>query len=1689
MKSFLLNMLIGFLFLFIVTAHSSFALDPHKAISQYTHSNWQTEEGLPQIAVQCITQTSDGYLWIGTQEGVVRFDGVKFTVFDRANTQGINHNSIRSLLQTADGSLWLGTEGGLTRMYRGIFTVYTRTDGLANINVADLYEDVQQNLWIATSGGGLSVWKNGQFTTFTMKDGLLSNDITSVTGGNDGTIYIGTDAGLAEFSNGSFTTYTTDDGLADNNVRAVYYSPDDVLWVGTSAGLCRFKNGKWKTFTTKDGLVNNQVRSIRQDHDGNLWIGTNGGGLSRMWDTQISSYTTYDGLIDGYVLALYEDSEGSFWVGTVSGGLHRFRDGSFVVYGEKEGLAQDNTRAIYEARDGSIWIGADIHGLTHFKNGTLKIQMGSPAIANNGARGICEGPDGTLWIGTYGGGLSRLKDGKFTTFTEKNGLANDIILCLFITKDSTLWIGTRDGLSLFKNDKFTNYTTNQGLASDVVRMILQVRDGSVWICTDGGLNRFHEGTLTKYTTENGLSYNMVYSIFEDGNKALWIGTYGGGLNRFKDGRFTVFTTKQGMYDNAVFQILEDNQKYFWLTCNRGIYRVSEKELNEYADGKIQSVHCTVFGTTDGMRSAKCNGTSQPAGIRARDGRLWIPTMKGVAIIDPARLDRMNHPPPIFIEQVLFDKQLTPDDSLVQLGPGKGELEFHYTALSYAAPKLISFKYMLVGYDKDWIDAGTRRIAYYTNIPPGSYTFKVIACNNEGVWNLDGASIGVDLDAYFYQTNWFLGLSVLTALFAGLGIYRMRVLDIQRHERELVQLVDDPTKNLQEEITERKLAEEALRDSEEKFRTFAEQSPNMIFINHNGNVIYANAKCEEQMEYTKEEFYSPDFNFLKITAPESVELLKKAFSKHTRGEEVPAYEYTILTKHGKRIDVIITTKLIPYENRKAILGIITDITERKKAEESLLKFRLGIERSSDAVFITDPSGIIIFVNPAFEQLYGYSFQESVGNTPRILKSGTLSSEDYKRLWTTLLSKNVVSGEIVNKTKDGRLVHIEGTNNPILDDQGKIIGFLGIHRDITDWKREEEKLQQSFSLIQATLESTADGILVVDRIGTITNYNAQFVKMWNIPENIMVDGKDREAINFVLVQLKSPKDFVSKLKELYSHPEKESFDVLEFKDGRIFERYSHPQRIDGRPVGRVWSFRDVTQRKLAEEQLQESEERYRRLVESSPDAIAVHSEGKFVFVNSAAIKLIGAVNESQLIGLPVLSVIHPDDVDVVRQRIFIGMTERKALPPMEEKFVRLDGSIVEVEVISLPIIFQGKPAMQVVARDITDQKKLQNQLLQSQKIQSLGTLAGGIAHDFNNILAIILGYSSTLEKNRNDAQKHAEGIAAINQAIDRGAALVRQILTFARKTDITFEPLSIPDLLHELLSMLKQTFSKTITFTQTYTPDLPDIIADRTQIHQTLLNLCVNARDAMPNGGSITIKAEQRTKEEVSRRFPSATQETYVCISVTDTGMGMDEATCARVFDPFFTTKENGKGTGLGLSVVYGVMQSHHGFVDVESRMGEGTTFYLFFPVSPMAERPMDEVQLGKEKPSGGTETILFIEDEYLILKVIRRLLKSYGYSVYVAADGEEALEVFARHRDEIDLVLSDVGLPKMSGIDVFKKLKEMDPHMKVVLASGFFEPDLKFSLHQLGAKGFIQKPYSNDEVLRKLREVLDEKSTY
>ncbi len=805
--------------------------------------------------------------------------------------------------------------------------------------------------------------------------------------------------------------------------------------------------------------------------------------------------------------------------------------------------------------------------------------------------------------------------------------------------------------------------------------------------------------------------------------------------------------------------------------------------------------------------------------------------------------------------------------------------------------------------------------------------------------------------------------------------------------------------------------------------------------------------------------------------------------------------------------VTTTKMLLRDKDGEIIGtfgISKDITERKRAEEALRQsqesYRRLFEDHSAVKIIIDPdTGLIFDANHAAAQYYGWTREEL--KQMKIEQINTLSPEEVKIEMEKALAQKRIQFEFRHRRADGSVRDVEVFSSKI-EIGGKVMLHSIIH-DITERKRIEKALSESQALYHSFVEHMPAGIFRKDSEGRFVFVNSYFCQLKGLKADEIVGKTPHEmaAYEAAIENFRTPDTMgiqrtladegtehhrlimstgrSIELEEIYPQPDGTT---------RYYQVVKSPVfASDGKIIGTQGIQFDITERKKAEIELKESEDRYRRLVEFSPDAIAVHSEGKIVYVNPAAIMLLGASSASELVGKPFLDIIHPDCRDSVHQQIIAVMKEEYAFPLTEQKFIRLDGSIVDVEVAAIPIIFKEKRAMQIVVRDISEQKKLQTQLLQTQKIQSIGTLAGGIAHDFNNILGIILAYSSLLNRSQLSPDKFANSITAINQAVQRGAALVRQILTFARKTDIVFEPMNISELIHELLSMLEQTFPKTITFSENIADSLPLIFADRTQVHQALLNLCVNARDAMPDGGSISIAAGKHTREQITQQFPSANEEAYVCLTVTDTGKGMDEATCVRIFDPFFTTKEKGKGTGLGLSVVYGVIQAHHGFIDLKSEPGRGTTFRLFFPVIASNIQTIDSQHSTESFEIGGIETILFVEDEEMLIQMVNFLLESKGYNVLCARDGLEAVNIYQSHKQEIALVITDMGLPVLTGSDEFKRLKEINPNVKVVFASGYFEPDIKSELLKDGAKGFIQKPYEPNDILRIIRQVLDQKA--
>ncbi len=772
--------------------------------------------GLPNNSVLAIAQTPDGYLWLGTEEGLARFDGVRFVIFDTNNTPALQSNHISALLVDAEKSLWIGTQGGgLTVVRDGQFKTYTTRNGLSNDTILALYEDSNGNLWIGTNGGGLNRFKDGKFETYTSKNGLPDDAVFTLAGGKDKSLWIGTHAGLARLSAGKVTTYTTKEGLSDNYIKCLLISQNGDVWIGTNeGGLSRFSDGHFTNYNIRQGVSSNTIWSISEDKAGTLWVGTFDGGLNRFQNGKFTRYAAKDGLSSNRVFALFEDREGSLWIGTGGAGLARLKNGSFTTITSGEGLSADVVLPVYEDVNNVIWAGTNGGGLNRIENGHITTYTTRNGLSDNVVFSLSDDKDHNLWIATHKG-LDRLKNGRFSFFDKTSGLPSDIVVCLYRDRDGNLWAGSRGGLSRFDGTRFKTYTTKDGLSSDYVVSIYQDEQGTLWIGTGGGgLNEFRNGRFSSYTTKNGLSNNAVWALAGDSGGVLWIGTGGGGLDRLQDGKFTNYTVHQGLFDDELFKILSDKYGYLWMSSNKGIFRVSKSQLTAYAEGHLTSITSIPYGTSDGLKSVECNGGFQPAGWRTKDGRLLFPTMKGLAIVNPGELKTDRRPPPVLIEKASIDGSDFDLRKLVRAKPGEGELEFTFTAPTLRSSDKIEFKYKLEGFDKGWIEAGQRRTAYYTNIPPGSYRFTVTARNPGSAWSNKGTSVALTLVPHFYQTYSFIVCCCVLFAALCLGIYGLRIRHLKAKEKQLVRLVDERTQALQEQVHAKERAHAALAEAQQ-----------------------------------------------------------------------------------------------------------------------------------------------------------------------------------------------------------------------------------------------------------------------------------------------------------------------------------------------------------------------------------------------------------------------------------------------------------------------------------------------------------------------------------------------------------------------------------------------------------------------------------------------------------------------------------------------------------------------------------------------------------------------------------------------------------------------------------------------------------------------------------------------------------
>lgn len=774
-----------FVWAFFFIAANALALDPSKSVAHYSLDSWAAREGLPQNSVMAVLQTRDGYLWFGTEEGVVRFDGATFTVYSKRNTPAFSENVIEALEESRDGSLWIGTDDGLLRKQGESFTAYHVKDGLPNESITALLAEPDGSLWIGTQGGGLGRWSHGRFEpALTKSRGLPDDDVLDLAPSRDGSIWVGTSNGFAHLRGGDLVTYATSAGLPSRRINTILETAKGELWVGTAAGLVRFENGRASAvLTTREGLPNNNVNSLLEDRDRSIWVATSGG-LARLRDGRVEALTTAGGLPSEVVLSLGEDREGNLWVGTDSGGLVRLRNSLIVTYTRRDGLTNDFIRPVLEDAQGTLWVGTRA-GLNRFRDGRFSALTTRDGLPGDSISALLQARDGALWVGTSGAGIARWEKGRVRVYSERDGLASNMIRVLLEDRRGRIWIGTNGGgLNRLENGAITTLSTADGLVGGTVNALCEDTEGALWIGTTTGLSRWKDGAFTSYTTRDGLSSDSIRFLRSEEDGTLWIGTSGGGLIRLRQGRFASVSARQGLFDDVVFGILDDGHGNFWMSCNRGIFRVARQELEEFFGGRATHVTSTAFGEADGMRSAECNGSFQPAGWRSRDGRLWFPTIRGLVRVDPTSVAVNLLPPPVVIEKVAVNGREIALGSSLDLPPGSRSLELHYAGLSLVAPARVRFKYRLEGLDSDWVDADTRRTAYYTNLRPGRYVFRVIACNSDGVWNSVGAKLPLAIRPRFTETPYFWGLCAVTLLAAAGAAYRFRVQRLQTRAREL-----------------------------------------------------------------------------------------------------------------------------------------------------------------------------------------------------------------------------------------------------------------------------------------------------------------------------------------------------------------------------------------------------------------------------------------------------------------------------------------------------------------------------------------------------------------------------------------------------------------------------------------------------------------------------------------------------------------------------------------------------------------------------------------------------------------------------------------------------------------------------------------------------------------------------------------
>lgn len=1301
------------------------SLDPNKRISQYVLDIWGDEEGLPYGNIIDIAQTPDGYLWLVTDGGLLRFDGVRFTVYNFENTPVFKSNILRELLVSSDGSLWIAAmEGGLIRFKDGQFSAWTSTEGLASNDVASLCEDRDGTIWFHAAGG-LHQWQENKIASFPDPTGITQIHSKAIMPDQAGNFLLAGFAGLLRFSRDASQKFVQIDTLLKGRILSLTHDRFGNIWVGThDDGLWRYRDGQFEHFTTASGLAHFRIWDTYEDRAGTLWLAT-ANGLSRKRLGE--EFDSYNALPDVRLRTIFEDREGNLWVGSYTR-LYRFKNGQITTWDSSTGVSPLGANCIYQDRNGVMWIGTP-EGLSRMTNGIIANYTTADGLPSNEVYSVAQDDAGTIWAGTSAG-LARYEDGKFLKIPQPR-LAG--IQTLYKDRRGLLWIGTGYGeIFTYDSGTFTTWRPdlNNGAA---VFWFHHDRADNFWIGRGGKLLQGpREGIINSVAHEN-LTSISTKCCHEEQDGTLWLGTAGNGLYRFQNGVFKAYTTRDGLFDNYVWSILEDGNGYLWMSSDQGIWRIHKQDFSDYDAARINKLVCTAYGKSEGLKTKEGNSWGFPKAWKNSAGELWFPMVQGVATVNPEQQVVNTLPPPVHLEEIWVDTVKFEWRRNNVIPAGKKNLTFRYTAASLRSPEKVRFKYKLEGYDAGWIDAGARRIAYYTNLAPNHYRIRVIACNENNVWNEIGASAAFSLAPRFYQTRWFAALCVFMLGFTIYQGYRWRLRYLQVRQVRLEKLIAKRTKQL--------------RLSDARNKAILQALPDAIFR------LGPAGKFLEYFPGHSTEPLVPPQEFLGKTVDEVLPapLARRikhfiAAAQHTK--QIQTFEYELAVAQKTRQ---FEAYIVAFEKNET-LAIVRDITARKQAEKTMREFeyfRLIAEASPIALAMTRiRDGVILFANHHIEQILGVSNRELISRC-------ALDFYDNPAERAALLEEIQNTGAVHNRElklrkPDGAVLWIMLSCEKLIFD-GEPSLLIGYY-DITTRKQAEEQqaryARTQAALVQANkvLLSTLDidclltGILQAAQ-AAIPAAEKGAILLWDEEKQALQlknawGYDDPRVAQIVFSRDKGYSSRAARLRQPLIVPDTNAEEEIRY-EGDIAEIRAlrsaivAPMILRGEMLG-VISL-DATTREAFQEddlellvafasqavlalgnarlhqQVRTSEERYRVLHDDNPSMyFTLDAGGAVLSVNRFGAGQLG-YTAAELLGQSVLKIFLPEDHATVLRQLQLCLQTPSQAHYWELRKIRKDGSILWVGETARAVPHRESAwVVLIVCEDITPRKQAEHEI---------------------------------------------------------------------------------------------------------------------------------------------------------------------------------------------------------------------------------------------------------------------------------------------------------------------------------------------------------------------------------------------